>query len=191
MKKEEIISYNDRIGKSLENMRITDKSGNKHSDLSEIIDTIKSARGQKKLIFIGNGGSAAIAAHYAQDFTKIGKIRSKNFNDPQLISMVVNDFSRDEMFSKPIEWHADEGDVLIAISSSGQSNNILNGAKAAQLKKCKVITLSSFEPNNPLSSLGDYNIYVAASKPDYGIAESAHSVLLHAILDQIAKENFA
>jgi D-sedoheptulose 7-phosphate isomerase len=78
--------------------------------------------------------------------------------------------------------------VLVAISSSGKSKNILNAALAAREKGCRVITLSAFSHNNPLASLGDFNIFVAAPQKEYGIAENAHSEILHAILDHIASK---
>jgi D-sedoheptulose 7-phosphate isomerase len=100
MQKKDIISYNSRIGKSLEEMRITDKTGTELADLAPIIKTLELIRGKNKMMIVGNGGSASIAQHYAQDFTKIGKILAINFNDPSLLTMVGNDFSHEEIFSQ-------------------------------------------------------------------------------------------
>jgi len=80
---------------------------------------------------------------------------------------------------------ADEGDMLVAISSSGKSENIHRGVEAARLRKCKVITLSGFEGDNHLSSLGDFNFYVPAR--EYGPVEVIHHSICHCILDVIMK----
>lgn len=136
-----------------------------------------------KVLFIGNGGSAAICSHMAIDFWKNGLIRSVSFNDGALLTCVANDFGYDYVFEKPIEMFADKSDVLIAISSSGQSRNILNGAKMARNKGCNIITLSGFKKDNPLKNIGDINFYVPVSH--YGYVEVIHQYICHAILDII------
>lgn len=143
------------------------------------------ARG-KKIMLIGNGGSAAIAGHLAVDFWKNAGIRALAFNDASLLTCIGNDYSFEQIFAKPVEMFADEGDVLIAISSSGKSANILNGAKAARQQKCTIITLSGFRPDNPLRAIGDINFYVSAQ--DYGPVENAHHFICHCIYDIILNE---
>lgn len=143
------------------------------------------ARG-KKVMLIGNGGSAAIAGHLAVDFWKNAGIRALAFHDASLLTCVGNDYSFEQIFAKPVEMFADAGDVLIAISSSGQSANILNGAKAARQRKCALITLSGFRPDNPLRASGDLNFYVPGN--DYGPVESAHHFICHCIYDIILSE---
>lgn len=84
----------------------------------------------RKVIFIGNGGSAAIASHQVVDYWKNGGMRAIAFNDSSLLTCIGNDYGYPHVFEKPVEMFADQGDVLIAISSSGQSENILRGGKA-------------------------------------------------------------
>ena len=134
-----------------------------------------------KLMFIGNGGSAAIAGHFANDFSKNGGLRSTAFNDGAVLTCLGNDYGYEHVFAKQIEWHGREGDVLLAISSSGKSANILNGVQAARAKGCHVVTLSGFGADNPLRETGDVNFYVRS--PHYGFVEVAHTSLIHAILD--------
>ncbi|SCA63548.1 Phosphoheptose isomerase [Chlamydiales bacterium SCGC AG-110-M15] len=136
---------------------------------------------ERTCFFIGNGGSASIASHIALDFWKAAGIRAQHFNDSSLLTCLSNDFSYEEVFSKPICQFANEHDVLFAISSSGQSENILNGAKEAQKQGCYVITLSGFSPNNPLRKIGDLNLYI--DSPLYGPVEIAHSAILHFLID--------
>ncbi|MEW6172083.1 MAG: SIS domain-containing protein [Bacillota bacterium] len=137
----------------------------------------------KKLIFIGNGGSAGIASHMAIDFWKNGGMRAVAFNDGALLTCIGNDYGYAHVFGKPIAMFAESGDILIAISSSGKSENILRGVESGRATGCKVITLSGFSCDNPLRRLGDLNFYVPVSH--YGFVEVGHQMLLHAVLDII------
>lgn len=137
----------------------------------------------RKIIFIGNGGSAAIAGHQAVDYWKNGGMRAIAFNDSSLLTCISNDYGYSQVFEKPIEMFADPGDVLIAISSSGQSDNILRGSRAALVKGCDLITMSGFKPDNPLRSLGHVNFFAPSSS--YGHVEISHLALCHCLLDTI------
>ena len=138
------------------------------------------ARGNS-LVFIGNGGSASIASHQAIDYLKNGDIRALALNDSAALTCLSNDCGYAEVFAKQLEKHGREGDMLVAISSSGQSENILRGVKAARAQKMTVATFSGFRPDNPLRTLGDVNFYVESDQ--YGYVELAHLTLIHAILD--------
>ena len=140
------------------------------------------AKSKGKIIFIGNGGSAAIASHQAVDYWKNGKIRAIAFNDASLLTCVSNDYGYVHVFEKPIEMFAQSQDILFAISSSGKSENILRGVRAAQEIGSRVVTFSGFDKGNPLRSLGDYNFYVASHS--YGLVEISHLTLSHYILDR-------
>jgi len=134
-----------------------------------------------KLIFIGNGGSAGIASHLAIDFSKNGGIRALAFNDASALTCLGNDLGYDNVFAKQLEFHARPGDLLIAISSSGRSANIINAVQTARNCACKVATFSGFSEQNGLRKTGDINFYVRAK--EYGFVEVAHLALCHAILD--------
>lgn len=149
--------------------------------LSQKLKGVKS--GEKKIIFIGNGGSAAISGHMAEDYTKVGGMRAICFNDAPFLTCLGNDYSFEQIFEKAIGFQADRNDILVAISSSGRSANILNGVKAGRVKKCYTVTLSGFKPDNPLRHLGDLNIYLPTSS--YGITELSHEIILHYLLDKI------
>ena len=140
-----------------------------------------------KLMFIGNGASAAISSHMSTDFWKTCGIRAIAFNDSSLLTCLGNDFGYEYIFEKSIEMFADFGDILIAISSSGKSENILRGVNSAKSKECSVITLSGFKDDNPLSSAGDFNFYVPAQ--EYGPVEVIHHSICHCILDAIISHN--
>jgi len=140
----------------------------------------------KKIIFIGNGASASIASHMSTDFWKNGGIRAVAFNDAALLTCLSNDCGYENVFGKSIDMFADKGDILFAISSSGKSENILNGVKAARNQGTKVVTFSGFSSENPLRRMGDINFYV----PDgaYGAVEILHLSICHCILDVIIME---
>jgi D-sedoheptulose 7-phosphate isomerase len=136
-----------------------------------------------KLIFVGNGGSSAIASHMATDYSKNGDVRSMALNDSSMLTCLGNDLGYDRVFAKQIELYARPDDLVIAISSSGRSANILNAVKAARSAKCAVVTFSGFTADNPLRRLGDINFYIASDR--YGFVEIGHLTICHAILDFI------
>jgi D-sedoheptulose 7-phosphate isomerase len=135
----------------------------------------------KKIMFVGNGGSAGIASHMATDYSKNGGLRAWAMNDGSMLTCLANDFGYEHVFAKQIEFHGRPGDLLVAISSSGQSPNILAAVKAARSLDCTVLTLSGFAPDNPLRRSGDMNLYLGSSV--YGYVEIGHLALCHAILD--------
>jgi D-sedoheptulose 7-phosphate isomerase len=136
-----------------------------------------------KLIFVGNGGSAGIASHLAIDFSKNGGLRALAFNDVSALTCLGNDLGYENVFAKQLDFHARPGDLLIAISSSGRSPNILEAVKVARGRDCKVVTYSGFSETNELRQTGDVNFYVRANKNEYGFVEVAHLALCHAVLD--------
>lgn len=140
---------------------------------------------QKKVIFIGNGGSAAVASHQAIDYWRNGGFPAIAFNDGALLTCIGNDFGYEQVFSQPIAMFAQPGDILFAISSSGQSSNILAGVRQGIQVGCHVITLSAFKPDNPLRELGEINFYVPTLS--YGFAEIAHLAICHCVLDGLMK----
>ncbi len=140
----------------------------------------------RKVIFIGNGGSATVASHQAVDYWRNGKIPAVAFNDSALLTCISNDFGYEQVFSKPISAFAQAGDILFSISSSGQSKNIIAGVRQAIEMKCHIITLSALQPDNPLRQLGDINFYVPTMS--YGFAEIMHLCICHCIIDGLIKE---
>jgi len=139
-----------------------------------------------KVIIAGNGGSAAIASHVAVDLTKASGIRAINFNEADLITCFANDFGYEHWVEKALEFYADPKDVVILISSSGMSPNMVNAAKRAKAMGLPVVTLTGFRQDNSLKELGNINLWVNNSQ--YNIVETAHQVWLLVIVDQIAAE---
>ena len=152
--------------------------------LAQAVKMLKSTRAKKnKIILIGNGGSSAIAEHMAIDLTKNAGLRAMAISGTPALTTFANDFGYEHVYAKAIAAFADQGDVLIAISSSGTSKNILNAVAAARVKKMKVITFSGFTADNPLRSAGDINIWVNSRA--FGHVELIHNALIHYINDVI------
>ena len=140
----------------------------------------------KNVVVVGNGGSAAIASHLQNDLVKACGIRSMVFTEQPLLTALTNDLGYEHVYEIPIGVMAESGDFLIAISSSGQSKNILNAVKIASTKQMKIITLSGFNSGNPLRSLGHFNFYSSSS--EYGLVENVHSIITHYLSDSLRKE---
>ena len=110
-------------------------------------------------------------------------MRAVAFNDGALLTCVGNDFGYAHVFEKPIEMFADPGDVLITISSSGRSESILRAAVTGTRARCRVMTLSGFDADNPLRRLGELNFYLPSDS--YGYVEITHLAICHCILDTV------
>jgi D-sedoheptulose 7-phosphate isomerase len=138
----------------------------------------------RKVVLVGNGGSASIAGHMEMDLCNRVHIRATVFNDPPVLTALANDHGYASAFERLVGLWAEEGDCLVAISSSGASESILRAIAAARERRCAVVTLSGFEPDNPLRALGDVNFYVASR--EYGEVEIAHHALGHYLTDRAA-----
>lgn len=188
--KDKIEGYHRKFIDLINSIEVTDKHG-KTLDFYQGVELAclairKRAKPGGKIFFIGNGGSAAIASHMAVDFWKNLKIKAFSFSDSPLLTCISNDFGYDYVFAKPIEFFADKKDMLITISSSGKSKNILKAAATAKVKGISVITLSGFNKNNPLRSKGIYNFYVPVS--EYGLVEVGHQYICHYIADILMQD---
>jgi D-sedoheptulose 7-phosphate isomerase len=145
---------------------------------------IEISRNNKKVLIFGNGGSAAIASHLSVDLTKNARLKCLNFNEASLITCFANDYGFEHWAAKAVNFYGDEGDLLIVISSSGQSKNMINAAKAARdCNFSKVITLSGFSEDNPLKKIGDINLWV--NNKSYNFVENTHQVWLLSVVDLI------
>jgi D-sedoheptulose 7-phosphate isomerase len=183
--------YYSRLYEISRNIRATDLDRRELSfsdGIQKAIEIIRAVSPSGKVMFIGNGGSAAISSHMSTDFWKNGGIRAVAFNDSSLLTCIGNDYGYAHVFEKPVGMFANSGDLLIAISSSGRSENILKGVAAARSRNCSVITLSGFGKDNPLSLLGDCNFYVPSDA--YGPVEVLHHSICHCILDTIMKVKY-
>lgn len=154
------------------------------SRLIDLKDLMKASHASsKRVIIAGNGGSAAIASHCAVDLTKNAGIRCVNFNEPSLITCLANDFGYEHWLEKGLELYADKGDLVILISSSGKSPNMVFAADYARSNGFTLVTFTGFDATNPLRKRGHLNFWVNSRA--YNIIEMTHQVWLLAVCDLI------
>lgn len=136
-----------------------------------------------KILIFGNGGSAAISSHVSVDLTKNAKIRAVNFNESDLITCFSNDYGYERWIEKAVDFYADKKDILVLISSSGKSKNMLNACQAARRKKIKTISFTGHTKNNPLSKIADVSLWIDSKA--YNFVENTHQIWLLTICDLI------
>lgn len=147
---------------------------------------IKLKETKNKIYFFGNGASAAFANHMALDFSKNGNILSRSLSDSALLTALSNDYSYEKAM---VEFLKIEGvtknDLVITISSSGNSPNIVSVLEFCKENNIKSLALSGLKKDNKSLLLADYSIYVPMKT--YGMVECIHQIFLHLILDQYMK----
>lgn len=136
-----------------------------------------------KLMFAGNGASASISSHGAVDFTKQGRVRAVDFNEPNLITCFSNDFGYENWIARAVERYGDKGDVVVLISVSGSSANVVNAAAYAKVNGMKVVTFTGKSADNPLKAQGDINFWVPSDA--YNIVEGIHMAWLTTVVDML------
>lgn len=181
--------YRDWIGavvRLLESMQASDADDplDLEDGVRRAVDRILAVRAPNKVMLVGNGGSAAIARHMHNDLVKCVGVRAQVFFDVPLLTAITNDDGYEEVFEQPIRQWTDPGDVLVAISSSGRSENILRAARAAREAGADVIAISGFDADNPLRAMGSPSFWVDSH--DYGAVESSHTILTHYLTDRAA-----
>ena len=164
--------------------RLNDADTSQLVAAADLIQGVGKSNG--KVIVVGNGGSAAIAGHLAVDLTKAAGVRTVNFSDPALLTCFANDYGFEHWVEKALDCFADEGDLLILVSSSGESANIVNGARRAVDMGLPILTLSGFASDNTLRSLGGINLWVDSRR--YNIVENVHQIWLLSIVDYLAAD---
>lgn len=175
--KQWLLEYFDRYRASITGADVQDR-------LIELKDLMKNVHAAgRKTIMAGNGGSAAIANHCAVDFTKNAHVRCIHFNDPGLITCLANDYGYACWLEKALEFYADSGDLIILISSSGSSANMIRAAQYTREKGLKTVTFTGFSNNNPLKALGQLTFWVDSRA--YNIVEMTHHIWLLAVCDLI------
>jgi len=154
--------------------------------LKKTIELILKVRiNKKKIIIVGNGGSAAIASHFSVDMTKNGLIRCVNFNESNLLTCFSNDYGYENWVKEALKFYADNGDLIILISSSGNSLNMINAAKFIKLKKNALVTFTGFFGKNKLSKYGSINFIV--NSKSFNFIENTHQYWLLSLVDIISE----
>lgn len=180
-------SYLEYLGKLLRKLDV--------SEIAEFIDIIRQAQEeQRRIFFIGNGGSAATASHFANDLS----IGVRNWNKPiraialtdniAVITAVANDYGYDDIFLLQLKAQADKGDVLVAISASGNSKNLIRAVEYGNSSSMTTISLTGFD-GGELKNLTQKNVHVDSELGEYGPVEDLHMVLDHLVGTYLMLQN--
>ena len=176
----------------LEETQVSIREGQKALGLQEGISVLLERftdhkRRGSQCFFVGNGGSAAIASHMTADYMKNGGMNTYSWYDRAVTTCMGTDYGYEAVFCRPLEFLGREGDLLVAVSSSGSSQNILNAIYVAQGKKMEIVTFTGFDPQNGARRSGDVNVYVPSRK--YGMVESIHNLILQEVVDLIMERD--
>ena len=177
--------FKDKIRIVLDEMVVTENNAviDQESGFDKWCDITKTMKSSNNdMYFVGNGASAAMAAHMSADSSKNGEIKAHCFNESSFMTAIGNDIDYKEVFAYPLKRYAKAGDVLVTISSSGNSPNIIRAIETAKEIGMKIVTLSGMKEDNGSRSAGDLNFWI--NSKSYGIVECSHQVLLHCWLDK-------
>lgn len=155
--------------------------------ISQIINKLEhyNKKNAGKVWIFGNGGSHATSSHIATDFTKNTKIKMLTISDADQITCFSNDYGYENWISKTLEKYSEKKDIVILVSSSGNSNNMIKAAKFCKKNKLFLITLTGFDKKNKLYPYGDLSIWI--NSKSYNFVEVAHLQILAYAVDKIAK----
>jgi D-sedoheptulose 7-phosphate isomerase len=179
--------YSQRLATLLDSLVVTDGAGyevERESGFRSWHEWTLGTRERRGCVFlVGNGASASMASHISADIAKGARIRTQVFTDVALMTAVANDVSYEEVFATPLGWSMHPGDMLVAVSSSGNSANIVRAVEAAGALGGHAITLSAMGADNAVRRLGALNFHVPAET--YGLAETTHAAILHYWVDRL------
>ena len=170
------IKYYDDIVKCIQEL---DK--NKINLIYKLIKDISKKGGTTYIA--GNGGSASTASHMSTDLTKNAKIKSMSFNDVNLITCFANDYGYENWLKAAIRYYTKTNDLVVLLSVSGESKNLINAASFCKKKKIKLITITGATKNNSLSKKGTINYWINSKA--YNIVEVVQMTILASIVDKI------
>ncbi|WP_320172147.1 SIS domain-containing protein [Maridesulfovibrio sp.] len=146
--------------------------------------TVKLREEGRVIYLIGNGASASMASHFSADLAKNAHVHTQVFTDLALITALANDISYDQVFVEPLRRRMTPNDMLVGISSSGNSPNVVNACRFAAEIGASVVTVTAMKPDNKMRQIGDLNFWIPAYT--YGMAETGHACILHYWMDSVS-----
>ena len=158
-----------------------------YQEIIEVVSQLKNVHKNEGTIYIfGNGGSASTASHFQNDFNRgLAGLTKKNFkvnclsDNIATITAIANDFSYEEIFYKQLENRLTDKDIVIAISGSGNSENVLKATKYAKEQGNKIIAFTGFD-GRKLGRLADFNLHVPIDNMQ--ITEDVHLIFNHLLM---------
>ena len=180
-----INEYYEYLMKGLQDIKVTLGDG-ASTDIQDgfdlCCDKIRSIRkAEGTVYFCGNGASATMAEHMSADWFKNGGVNTYSFSEIASLTAISNDIDYSQVFSYRLERVNPKDSLIVGISSSGNSPNIVNALSTAKRKGMYTVSISGMKPDNRIRLIGDVNFYVPLDT--YGLVESAHAILLHMMLD--------
>ena len=162
----------------------------------EYIDTLESAhmedefqkylnafKSHKRIIILGNGGSSSVASHISQDYMKFHEKKVSILSDPSMITMLSNDYGYENAYQKFLEYYVEDNTLVVIISSSGESTNMINCMNHCEEHGISYGVLTGFHPHNTLRRNAQYakwNYHVDSEA--YGVVEGVHQIFLHGVV---------
>jgi len=140
---------------------------------------------KNKIIILGNGGSSASSSHAAVDFSKNAKVKAISFSDTSLITCLSNDYGHDKWMQKALELYVDNDDLVILLSCSGNSKNIVNAAKFCIQNKIELATLTGMSRKNNLVQTNKKGINIWINSKSYNLIEIYHLSILLYLVDRV------
>ncbi len=178
-------SYIDYLSSVLSNISLT--------DIEKFVEVLLEARERESSIFfIGNGGSAATASHFANDIAIGTRTYEKPFraislcDNQAVITAIANDDGYEKIFSQQLQVLLKKQDVVVAISASGNSPNLLDAIDTAKKINAITVGISGFD-GGKMKEMVDVSLHVPTEKGEYGPAEDAHMVLDHLISNYLMR----
>jgi D-sedoheptulose 7-phosphate isomerase len=178
-------SYIDYLSSVLNNISLT--------DIEKFVEVLLEARERESSIFfIGNGGSAATASHFANDIAIGTRTYEKPFraislcDNQAVITAIANDDGYEKIFSQQLQVLLKKQDVVVAISASGNSPNLLDAIDTAKKMNTITVGISAFD-GGKMKEMVDISVHVPTEKGEYGPAEDAHMVLDHLVSNYLMR----
>ena len=163
------------------------------SDIEKFIKVLLESRERaSSVFFIGNGGSAATASHFANDIAIGTKTYQKPFraislcDNQAVITAIANDDGYEEIFSQQLKVLLKKNDVVVSISASGNSSNLLHAVDVAQKMNAITVGISAFD-GGKMKEMVDVSLHVPTGKGEYGPAEDSHMMLDHLVSNYLMR----
>jgi D-sedoheptulose 7-phosphate isomerase len=159
--------------------------------LKAVLLIVNAFKNGNKMLICGNGGSAADSQHFAAEFTGRYEMERKPLpaialtTDTSALTAIGNDYSFDVVFAKQVEALAKPGDILFAISTSGNSKNVIAAIKAAHAKEMSVITLTGKDGGQMVTMLNNTDVAINAAVHRTARVQENHIMVLHTICDAV------
>ena len=139
---------------------------------------------KNKILIFGNGAGASIASHFANDLTNVAKIKTISFDNSAQITCLANDYGYENWVKKAIQYYANKNDIIIILSASGNSKNMINAAKFCRINKIKFFSITGFKRNNSLNKISPSHIWI--NSKSYNLVEATQLLILLSLVDRLA-----